>query len=450
MADETTHVFGDDIRWVTLVDEYDRCRKQESTKDFLARKFDQYIIKLENALEGSFNFLGCEFEEKLEKEIITIKKLCKDILTILEINDTGKRKETLDKAYQVFDSIEKYLITYKYNSMDRFFRIRKKELEQQREYSKEEMFHIKMTDRHLIGAFRYSLPGTPCLYLASSLELAWLECGMPNLFSYCIMRMNKEFKLVDFSTPESAFLANIEQLFNEGKREKDNVREYYIKHLVTFPLKIACSIEVKNRNGKFVEEYIIPQLLMQWMQEKGNYDGIAYESASYNIFKSGRSFQYNIVLFDNEFNEQGYGKNLIKKINISDISDIDIRKQLNDNLEEVNNLFYEINEIKTKLMRVTVSYDENYNEMNKYILNLMDICDWLYMMYNKVIPNYKEENEHIFKGFEIIQQYVKLMINSNHLEDKKIPEYEELKILIENFEQKLEKLAMSASVWLLK
>ena len=70
--------------------------------------------------------------------------------------------------------------------------------------------------------------------------------------------------------------------FNWFNNENDieQVRNYLLKYIYTYPLRAACSLVVKHPDGKFIEEYIIPQLLLQWVINDEDFDGIRYESCS--------------------------------------------------------------------------------------------------------------------------------------------------------------------------
>ena len=46
------------------------------------------------------------------------------------------------------------------------------------------MFHIGLNNRSLVDSQRYSFPGLPCLYLASSAYTCWMELGRPSFDSF--------------------------------------------------------------------------------------------------------------------------------------------------------------------------------------------------------------------------------------------------------------------------
>ncbi len=70
------------------------------------------------------------------------------------------------------------------------------------------------------------------------------------------------------------------------RRLKDVVEKYInllVSHIICWPLIAACSIVRKDSNSKFAPEYVIPQMLLQWVMEyeddNGKIDGIRYFSA---------------------------------------------------------------------------------------------------------------------------------------------------------------------------
>lgn len=58
--------------------------------------------------------------------------------------------------------------------------------------------------------------------------------------------------------------------------ELDKIRRYLEKQLVTYPLRAACSVMVTNHTSSVRPEYIIPQILMQWLLTSDQIDGVRY------------------------------------------------------------------------------------------------------------------------------------------------------------------------------
>ena len=118
-------------------------------------------------------------------------------------------------------------------------------------------------------------------------ELAWFECGMPKQFSYCQMLIDEDndngLVLVDFSFRPVDVLSSITcWLLNARRQDKKDVDVYYkflLRYIMIYPIAAACSVKVKDRNTKFVEEYVFPQLFMQWIRETDEFDGVRYKSS---------------------------------------------------------------------------------------------------------------------------------------------------------------------------
>lgn len=109
------------------------------------------------------------------------------------------------------------------------------------------------------------------------------------------------------------------------RKDIEQKRRYFLKYICTYPLRAACSIAVEHPNSSFVEEYIIPQLLLQWVLEDGYFDGIRYESCSPS--EEVKSLGgHNIVLVTRNFDKEGYDFYLRRKIKVGEPEVFDINK----------------------------------------------------------------------------------------------------------------------------
>ncbi|MFH4351795.1 hypothetical protein WAJ70_22165, partial [Acinetobacter baumannii] len=64
------------------------------------------------------------------------------------------------------------------------------------------------------------------------------------------------------------------RLFADMLNEPNEV----ISYLIIWPLMAACSVRVKNTTNTFKPEYIIPQLLLQFIRYDEFFDGVSYFS----------------------------------------------------------------------------------------------------------------------------------------------------------------------------
>lgn len=154
------------------------------------------------------------------------------------------------------------------------YRMRNVELEEQHKLKPKDMFHIPLDKRGLVETQRYSVPGYPCLYLAHRVYGCWEEMGRPAFGTVMVSKFEtqKEFKLLDLRVPS-----------------KENWDNDMVRCLLIFPLVIASMVQVKNSKDKYKPEYLIPQLLTEWVISKNREGkkgeevlGIMYTSAQKN------------------------------------------------------------------------------------------------------------------------------------------------------------------------
>ncbi|WP_347145993.1 hypothetical protein [Parabacteroides goldsteinii] len=130
-----------------------------------------------------------------------------------------------------------------------------------------EMFHIPLNKRGIVKTERYSAPGYPCLYLGTSINACWEELGQPCFGDMKISRfvVKEKFPVLDLRMPSKNDLIG-------------NDVDIILKKL---PLILASSICVQERDGFFKPEYIIPQLIIEYIITK-NRD--KYDNTDYSLF----------------------------------------------------------------------------------------------------------------------------------------------------------------------
>jgi hypothetical protein len=167
--------------------------------------------------------------------------------------------------------------------IDKLYRIRR-ESEPGTTFPKGQLFHIPFDQRHKVARQRYSIPGLPCLYLGGSLYICWEELGRPSFESIHVARFRRapgeEIRVLDF-TQRPQHLANRIRL-NPSMENDFPMSNLYRSLAVVWPLMAAASIRRKHGSSPFIAEYIIPQLILQWITENNDpdLDGIGYSSVS--------------------------------------------------------------------------------------------------------------------------------------------------------------------------
>lgn len=218
-------------------------------------------------------------------------------------------KEAIGEYYQgqparAYNSIEKglMLIRDEMNShlgslnADKLYRLRTCEDGNSNEYSREEMFHIPFHLRTLVATQRYSIPGLPSIYLGSSAYVCWEELGRPNFSNLKISmyRKTSDLRIIDFGVPPFHIVdygRNHDAIQNQGIDEM--LKEINI-YLMIWPLIAACSVKVKEKKHTFKPEYILPQLILQYITTN-EYDGIRYLSVNNSLQQTDYRLLHNYV-----------------------------------------------------------------------------------------------------------------------------------------------------------
>ncbi len=175
------------------------------------------------------------------------------------------------------------------------FRVRKSESILK---NRKELFHIPFSQRHLVSAQRFSVSGLPCLYLGTSIFVCWQEMGKPDfdklyISSFITDDESSQIRILDLgynltsalrSTPsEHSFLfepERIDEYNNEDYSDFPDPINDKVSKLIAWPLVLACNYTKEHEHANFHKEYIIPNLLMQWISSDSNKDisGISYRS----------------------------------------------------------------------------------------------------------------------------------------------------------------------------
>jgi hypothetical protein len=145
--------------------------------------------------------------------------------------------------------------------------------------SKYELFHIPFTLRGYVSSQRYSINGLPCFYLGSSLSVCWNELGKPDLARlYAIKLRFRNIPRILNIPYVSSFMPSIIDLWEQNGPNRARFEAILIALLVCWPLIAACTIRTLHPDDKFKPEYIVPQLLLQWITKEKQFSGIRYLS----------------------------------------------------------------------------------------------------------------------------------------------------------------------------
>lgn len=191
-------------------------------------------------------------------------KMCKALMHVLTTSLKGQQAEAYLKMKTILNSLDEDGLFCEHDIESFLYRMRVCDL--RRNVARKELFHIPFNLIRRVETQRYSTPGLPCLYLARSIYCCWEEMHRPSIENTLVSSFKAEddFDLVDLRIP--------------GLKRFKLFEDWYMK---AFPLIISCSIPVVNEKSAFKPEYIIPQLVLQWVIEDGgenNAIGVTYTS----------------------------------------------------------------------------------------------------------------------------------------------------------------------------
>lgn len=361
--------------------------ENQNVSDYLKQEYRKFLDGLKIALDGDNEGIE-ELCNEIKSNLDFIEDNCKQIAEVVEKRERGFFKQACDQAFKLFNNWESYIFSARYLK-DNFYRIRKGDFSKGNEnIQRKELFHAPINKNKYISSGRYSISGYPCLYLSDGLGLSWLETGAPNNFSYAVLNFcqGAPFNVIDFSITPNMFHSS----YHVYKQYMNN---FGIKYIISFPFQLACSLKVKNRSDAFKAEYIIPQILMQWLLEKSKYDGIKYKS-SLNSSTAKKYGYSNYVYPTKSYRTDGFDEKLVNSFELSNIEyvkikdwfdgakkEFDCAKELRNKLVKKNkdaiisrivNLFDEIENCKENIINGN-NDEDNYSKMDDIYRNVKNL-----------------------------------------------------------------------------
>src|ERR1035438_4143321 len=150
---------------------------------------------------------------------------------------------------------------------------------------KERLFHAPFELRHVVGQNRYGIPGFPCVYLGGSLELCKEElrindADLPDV-SVTEFAFRKKVRILDFGYRPSALAQLAAGSAMRPQGANSPLESFFINYATCWPLIAASSIKVMHGGNPFIYEYVIPQMILQWVMSSAECDGIRYFSTRF-------------------------------------------------------------------------------------------------------------------------------------------------------------------------
>lgn len=385
----------------------------ELPKKYYDSDFDiseKYAEETKIFIEGIRKIDGSEFSDKGKKEkvihkfsqlIPNVDKNVRRIIKIFKYYEEADLKLAQDEFDALMDSLAgsmfvstiddwckistpegNYFTQFRTTGGRNFYRVRgvsgkRKDIEN----NPDELFHIPLNKKSLTNNERFSLAGFPCLYLSSMLPLAWQETGYPQKYYYSEYQYIKTSDLDRKIEDELRFLALYSplEISNWGAAEKIDKFDLWIQViyncLMMYPLVLACSFVNHSGKGTYKQEYVIPQMLMQWvMRNNHEIQGISYFTCVDISMMQGSYCAYNVVIPAlKPYDILGYSQKLRDEFNwtVPEYFEIPLFDS-NYNRDDMKKLYNFISEIRN-LNKIVLS-----EVMRCYIDDIERICICLY------------------------------------------------------------------------
>lgn len=285
----------------------------EDFKRFISRTFNIFLNKLDSV--QNFEDISYRISRIKERQ----KHLVKQLNSAIEKYYDGKPAEALEELEKGVGSkiktFEDVLNTRTFFPETDFYRIRIHK--HNYPLNPENFFHIPFNLRGKIKTQRFSIPGFPSLYLGNSSYVCWEELNRPNLNDFQIVRLQntETLKVIDLSP----------------LKENETDEYQFYKFLMTWPIVFASSVKVRNSDDYFKPEYIIPQLLLQWVRKNDEIDGISYQTTHINFNESLSKGEFlNIVLPVKENKTKGLCNELESKFVMTESTSVQLNQCATD------------------------------------------------------------------------------------------------------------------------
>lgn len=285
--------------------------------DFLKKIYEEYVYSICSNNEDSCKLVteieGCSLHDKCiiatNCDCENIKQICNDILEVVNEYLCGFPAEAYKKFEKTMQILFKnplkiykksgWSAAFDYGDPLHLFRV--VNVSEDINHHRTRVFHTPFTLRSKVSTSRYSIAGFPSLYLGTCIDLCMEEIHNNPYSNYAIcsrfelirdlVQTDTEIDVIELGIKPQDFFVDIDKsndyydFVNHRKINIDLLQSKTVKkaYLLWYPLIAACSFIRANKQDPFAPEYIIPQLLMQWIRKHYNGNrlmGIRYFSCS--------------------------------------------------------------------------------------------------------------------------------------------------------------------------
>ena len=212
-------------------------------------------------------------------------KLSEAIVDALELYLHGSVYQAQERLFSTLDetiTLNQVVGELEFDDQaNRLFRIRVSD-DTSKIQARKDIFHVPFSLRHQIGTNRFSIPGYPCLYFSSSIYTCWEEMGRPPFHKIMLARFASRSKgtqpILYLNVAPLQWRELLEDRIQTQKPLSSSAFNGFTTYLIHWPLQLACAIPVRKHGAIFHEEYIIPQMLMQWARSNQKIHGLCFRT----------------------------------------------------------------------------------------------------------------------------------------------------------------------------
>jgi hypothetical protein len=241
-----------------------------------------------------------QFSDAVRQNVAVIQELSTGITSVIKDYYAGRPQDAFKRLNDLLATHVKYFeglysIPIDPTYLAHLYRLR---VQDTGSFTREQMFHIPFQFRHKVKTQRYSIPGFPSLYLGSSSYIGWKELGCPqfdNLYSVRLQARTR-IQVLDFGYLSGVLAEFIAVQIKSGTNNQ-HLLDVLLPKVLFWPLIAACSIRTLHRDDPFKPEYIVPQMVLQYVKEVRTHkiDGIRYFSTHYDQQSHSLSLGCNFV-----------------------------------------------------------------------------------------------------------------------------------------------------------
>ncbi len=230
-------------------------------------------------------------------------------------------------------------------NLEYLYRMRISDEKDGKAFRRQDLFHMPFELRHKVESRRYSIPGLPCLYLGGSSYVCWEEMERPEFSKIYIARFKavkeEDLRVLDLGYRPELIAALIE---SEGDKIQRPSRksQFVLAQATLWPIIAACSIKARIKSTHFKPEYILPQLLLQWLTSEIICDGVRYFSNNIFFYPNTVTPVSNFVFPTRKQKDKGYCEDLCSKFELSEPVSWDVITRIESPWTPVSHLGFKI------------------------------------------------------------------------------------------------------------